>query len=226
MATKNRLKAIRSLWYLLFSNESKCYAIKAQGIYYNILSLSDKTMEVKWGNSPYKGDVTISSSIRCRNKTYRVTSIGESAFEECHCMTSVTILDGISRIGNLAFRNCTSLNYVNMPPSITSIGKASFFNCNKLKDICIPERIVSIGREAFNGCNSLCHLYLRPTTPPVCENDTFDAASFFTCTLHVPPGTSASYREDPVWGHFFSIEEISVSLCDEKNQGQLKLSID
>ncbi|MBP1618197.1 MAG: cell surface protein [Bacteroidetes bacterium] len=223
MAIKDKLAAISSLWNLLFENEQKCYAIKIHGIYYNILSLTDRTMEVKWGISPYKGDVTISNLIRCRNKTYKVMAIGESAFEECNGVTSATILDGVSRIGNRAFCNCSNLNYVNMPQSTTSIGKAAFLNCKELKDICIPEGIMSIGSQAFNGCGNLSHLYLRNTIPPVCESDAFDPISYFVCTLHVPSGALPRYRKDSVWSRFLTIKEKNAFFFDEKNKEHLRL---
>lgn len=215
MAIKDKFKAIRSLWNLLFCNEQKCYAVKAHGIYYNIISFADRTMEVKWGNSPYKGDITISNSIICKKKNYQVTAIGESAFEECSEITSVTILEGVKRIGSQSFRNCEKLNYVNIPPSVTSIGKAAFLNCNSLKDFCIPENIVSIGGQAFNGCNNLSHLYLRSTIPPVCTSDAFDPITYFICTLHVPLGAANAYRKDCVWGRFFTIQEKSNYTSEE-----------
>jgi BspA type Leucine rich repeat region (6 copies) len=223
MAIKDKLGAIRSLWNLLFGKDERFYSIKAQGIYYDILSFADRSMEVKWGNFPYKGDITISNFIRCKKKVYQVTSIGESAFEECYAMTSVTILDGVSRIGSRAFCNCANLNYVNMPQSTTSIGRAAFLNCNGLKDICIPESIVCIGNQAFNGCANLSHLYLRSTIPPICETDAFDPISYFVCTLHVPSGTLAIYRKDSVWGRFFTIKEKSAYFFDENNQEHLRL---
>ena len=41
-----------------------------------------------------------------------VTSIGESAFENCRSLTSVTIPDGVTSIGDGAFASCTSLTDV------------------------------------------------------------------------------------------------------------------
>ncbi len=196
------------------------------GVYYHIASIADRTMEAKWGNSPYKGDITVSNLIHCKNKTYKVTGIGDSAFEECDEMTSATLLDGISRIGNLAFCNCTNLSYVHIPLSITSIGKGAFFNCYNLKDICIPEKTGSIGSQAFFGCSKLSDLYLRSAIPPVCETDAFDPISHFVCTLHVPEGASPAYREDSVWGQFFAIKEKSVYFPDKKKQEHLGLLSD
>ena len=57
-----------------------------------------------------------------------VASIGDSAFENCTCLTSVTIPDSVTSIGDGAFAFCTSLASVTIPDSVTSIGSSAFYN--------------------------------------------------------------------------------------------------
>ena len=40
---------------------------------------------------------------------YPVTSIGNSAFEDCDSLTSITIPDGVTSIGDSAFSRCKNL---------------------------------------------------------------------------------------------------------------------
>jgi len=85
-----------------------------------------------------------------------VTSIGESAFESCTALTSVTMGSGLTSIGNDAFRSCTSLTSVIIPNSVTSIGERAFRSCTSLASVTIGSGVTSIGGvEAFVYCPSL-----------------------------------------------------------------------
>jgi len=84
-----------------------------------------------------------------------VISIGDSAFENCTSLTSVTIPDSVTSIGRYTFENCTSLTSVTIPNSVTSIGDYAFYNCTSLTSVTIPDSVTSIGSGAFSNCTSL-----------------------------------------------------------------------
>ena len=84
-----------------------------------------------------------------------VTSISESAFENCSGLTSVTISNSVTSIGGRAFSGCSSLNSVIIPNSVTSIGESAFENCIGLTSVTISNSVTSIGGRAFEYCNSL-----------------------------------------------------------------------
>ena len=56
-----------------------------------------------------------------------VTNVGDSAFQLCESLTSITVPDGVISIGSTAFHTCTNLASVILPDSITSIGVNAFF---------------------------------------------------------------------------------------------------
>ena len=67
--------------------------------------------------------------------------------------------DGISYkvtgIGNDAFNGCTGLTSVKIPNSVTSIGECAFYQCTGLASVEIPNSVKSIGDNAFSGCSGL-----------------------------------------------------------------------
>lgn len=88
-----------------------------------------------------------------------VTSIGESAFENCRSLTSVTIPNSVTSIGWSAFFYCKSLTSVTIPDSVTIINDAVFNGCTSLTSVTIPDSVTSIGGSAFYNCTSLTDVY-------------------------------------------------------------------
>ena len=56
------------------------------------------------------------------NEDVDVTNIGDSAFQDCSGLTSVTIPDSVTSIGDEAFYGCTSLSNMTIPDGVMDIG--------------------------------------------------------------------------------------------------------
>ena len=164
------MKNLRLLKRLLFTivalslstTASFAHDFEVDWIYYNILSESDKTVEVtcrgEWYDSytnEYSGSVTIPETVTYSGKTYSVTSIGDDAFCGCSGLTSVTIPNSVTSIGEYAFDYCTGLTSVTIPNSVTAIGYGAFEDCSGLKSVTIGNSVTSIGNYAFDGCSGL-----------------------------------------------------------------------
>ncbi|MCL2813959.1 MAG: leucine-rich repeat protein [Oscillospiraceae bacterium] len=84
-----------------------------------------------------------------------VTSIGTSAFYNCHTLTKITLPDSIKTIGNGAFSGCGNLSSINIPDSVTEIGDGAFSSCYGLTSITLPDGLKSIGNSTFSYCRGL-----------------------------------------------------------------------
>ncbi len=84
-----------------------------------------------------------------------VTTIGNSAFNSCSSLTSVTIPNSVTAIGWSAFSGCSSLTSVTIPNSVTTIGKSTFSGCSSLTSVTIPNSVTTIGDDAFSYCSAL-----------------------------------------------------------------------
>jgi hypothetical protein len=87
-----------------------------------------------------------------------VTTLGNSAFEECYSLTSVTMSNSVTYIGNSAFWHCTSLTNITIPNSVTNIDQYAFDGCSSLTNVSIPNSVTNIGMNAFYDCSSLTNV--------------------------------------------------------------------
>ena len=141
---------------LLCSAVASAHDFEVGGIYYDIISSSDLTVEVTHkGNDyssyddEYSGAVVIPQTVTYNSKTYSVTTIGEYTFYNCTGLTSVTIPNSVTTIGYEAFYNCTGLTSVTIGNSVTTIGVSAFSGCTGLTSITIPNSVTRIGEYAF-----------------------------------------------------------------------------
>mgnify|MGYP003441348454 FL=1 len=144
---------------VFFSIVASAYDVEVDGIYYNLVP-NGNVAEVTNGANKYEGDITIPSSIKVNDTEYSVTSVGNSAFEDCISLTSITIPNSVTSIAGYAFNGCISLTSITIPNSVTSIGMCAFRHCRSLTSITIPNSVTSIGGDAFYGCSSLTSIII------------------------------------------------------------------
>ena len=93
---------------------------EADGIYYNITSEADKTVEVTSGGNSYVGDVSIPATVENAGTIYTVTKIGDEAFSWSG-ITSIDIPDGVFSIGDYAFSYCSSLAEITCRATVSPV---------------------------------------------------------------------------------------------------------
>ena len=182
---------IRSLLLLMlifvFCGKAMAEDFSEDGLYYSTLT-NNTVKVVKPTSGMYSGNITIPETVTYNGTKYKVTAIGNNAFQGSS-VTSVTLpLWGITSIGSYAFNDCTGLTEFTLPASITSIGDHAFYYCDKLK-----------------------HLYVHSTSPASYNPGSMAFSSINragnVCTLHVPTGCTADYAADPTFSVFTQVVE-------------------
>lgn len=151
---------------------TSAYDFEANGMFYNILSQDDKTVEVTYRDTEYdsySGDVAIPEQVTYNNETYRVTTIGHFAFNSCSGLTSIAIPSSITLIDDGAFLSCDGLTAVYIDDLsawlnidiITSYSTYSYsplyfahnlyLNGELVTDLVIPDGTTEIKDYAFQG---------------------------------------------------------------------------
>lgn len=118
---------------------SGCFVFSSSAVNSEYLTYTvkeDGTAELKKCSANAEGAVVVPSVVTIKKKSYDVTSIGDSAFEKCNKVTSVSISEGIKSIGARAFANCSALTDVYVPQSLSLCQYNAFSGCGKLTVHC------------------------------------------------------------------------------------------
>lgn len=180
-------------------------AVQIDGLWYNLNSNNNTAEVVASQGTQYSGDISIPTWAYYQNTSYKVTSIGNSAFEGCVDVTSVSIPSSVTSIGNGAFWQCSSLKSVYIPDGVKTIGEGAFHNCFNLVSVFIPSSVTSIGSSAFSNCNNLNQVFSLIRSPFAINQNIF--TTYSTATLFIPKGTKSAYQAKSGWKKFSNIND-------------------
>lgn len=108
-------------------------------------------------------DITIPDEVTINNTTYKITAIGNSAFESTS-LTSIKLPNFLEEIGERAFWSNYDLTSVNFPNSLRTIGNYAFYDCY-IATLTFPNSLESIGDYAFSYNYSLRTIVINKQTP-------------------------------------------------------------
>lgn len=229
---------------LIFSNpdgregEIDPGVVKIDNFYYSFEENNATLTRRNSRGKNYSGSMVIPETVTYEGMEYPVTSIGESAFEDC-VLDTLEIGGNVRRICFGAFSgasvaalkfsantnlmsidgwafNGTSIDEVRIPYGVYTIERCGFQSC-RLKQVTLPESIEYIAPNAFGSCPELRDVYVSWMGKewfPYCTASVFPGCDTEAMTLHVPPGTSEIYRDDEIWGIFGEIVEDSEPYCE------------
>ena len=188
------------------------------------------------------GGYTIHSTVTnsATGTEYRVTEIGNGAFQDCNRITSITINPNVMTIAENAFAGCSGLTRVSLPNTLNTIGSYSFGGCSSLTQVVVPNSVVYVGGLAFSGCSalttvdlgencrfyssggwalnifkgctSLTDIYCRSLEAWEFHEPMFEESTYTTATLHVPSSALNAYHNTNYWNKFTHVAGMAEDL--------------
>lgn len=138
----NAFGSCSSLTAISVDENNPVYSSDKDGVLYN----KDKTLLIQYPIGNARNSFVIPDS---------VTTIGDSAFDDCDKIEHVTIPDSVTTIGSVAFFDCTNLTKLMIPESVSTIEAEAFRYCESLVHVTIPFGVRQISTRTFERCESL-----------------------------------------------------------------------
>lgn len=180
-----------------------------QGLTYTLNNADNTATVANYDNHTQDGVIDIPDTVTSSGQSYKVTAIGEYAFNPSLTITNVSsvfIPATVTSIGGFAFRCCEFLATVTFAEGsqLKSIGALAFSGTDqahpRFKEIQIPDSVETIGTNAFQNCQDLESITL-PASLKTIESSAFSychnlseirlPASLTTIEIYVFDGCSS-----------------------------------
>ena len=135
---------------------SYAYDFEVDGIYYNIISMSELTCEAV-GCDENITNLTLNQSVEFQSRNLKIVNIQQGAFSNMDNLLSVAI-HNIEILNNDIFKNCRNLEKLTLE-NVCDIRESCFMNCN-LTSLIIPSSVQFIGSYAFSN-NKIYDIFIE-----------------------------------------------------------------
>ena len=145
----------------------------------------------EFSSSGSSGILRYSSSDDNRNRVYQ------------NSVQKIEIGNGVTSIGDSAFESCYSLASITMPDGVTSIGEFAFGSCYSLASITIHDGVTSIGGYAFDSCYCAAFYdFTACTTVPALASTTVFNEIYDDCKIRVPAALVDEWKAATNWSTY------------------------
>ena len=135
-------------------------------------------------------------------------SIGAKSFWACYTINP-KLNEGLTTIGRYTFYRDGGITKLEIPETVTSIGEYAFQGCSNLEEVTVPTPIYTFANNVFTDCTKLKTLRLNcPTVVRYnSKSGNYPIAADYASQvdLIVPDIVVMSYKQDPYWYNFKSI---------------------
>jgi hypothetical protein len=128
--------------------------------------------------------------------------LGQSVFESCLSLESITLPTGATNTGGSLFRTCSSLASCNIPNTITAIQNQLFDGCVSLKELEFHNAVTSVGVSSFLNASQILEYTFLSTTPPTLANTNAFNGINAACKIYVPDANVAAYKAATNWSAY------------------------
>ena len=97
-------------------------------------------------------------------------TIGSQAFYDCDALTTLTLVDGITKIGSSLCYGCDKLTDIKFGKYITEIPDSSFRKCAALQSVTLPRFCKTVAANAFAEDTKLTELYVPASVSSIQDN--------------------------------------------------------
>ncbi len=133
------------------------------------------------------------SALRSVSFSEGLEKIGAFAFYRCGALTSVSLPDSLSVILGGAFQSCTSLAQVDFGTGLTTLEGATFKDCTVLRSVVLPDSLVTLGASTFSGCTALSSCTLGKNVSAVSTYAFYQCKSLKSIALPVSVKSIGDY---------------------------------
>ncbi len=137
--------------------------------------------------------LTVPATTKYNGITYKVTAIGEKAFNQNKKIQKATIGNNVVTIGKNAFRECTKLTTVTVGNKVTTISNAAFIKCSALKKVTIGTGLKKLENHAFCLDHKLATVTIKSTKLTSVGNHALNEVS--NLKIKVPASKVNTYKK-------------------------------
>ena len=109
--------------------------------------------------------------------------IGDSAFSDCHSLTSIILPRSVKNVGKSVFSGCINLESAIFCNGIIEIGEATFRNCKNLSSFIIPNGVRTIRKNMFRNCDKLVSVVIPEGIEIIEESAFYSSKNLKSATL-------------------------------------------